>query len=566
MVILGVSNTTDSGAALIVDGKVLAAINEERIVRKKQIRAFPAESIKWVLGSQGLKLSDVDWVGSGCWKGIDQAETLPILVRDILSQVQAGGDLGEVQNRVCVTTSRDLVFHKELHDNLIALGFRNEQICWYDHHYSHAATAFYPSPFENAFVFTADGRGDCRSVTLWEASRDKGLHLVDSASEMASPGVLYGYITKYLGFIPDRHEGKVTGLAAHGRKGPAYDLLHSVYHYDEAEKRIKTKIGDYYRPFASAVPPRLPEALQGIPREDVAFAVQKLLEDVLCSFLMRHIAGKPQGSVNLCLAGGCMSNVKLNYELSALPPVRDVYVFPQMGDGGAAMGGAMAVAAEKYGAQRFDIPTVYLGPGYDDAEIERVFKAEGVSYRKLNDAERTREVVELLAANKVVGWYQGRMEYGPRALGNRTILASATDASVNDVLNKRLQRTEFMPFAPVTIDKHAPRCFEGWQPDQVSSRFMTICYRATPLLAERCPGIVHIDGTARPQVVFREHNPRYYDVIEAYVAKTGNPALVNTSFNHHEEPIINTPNDAVRSLRKGNVDVLMAGNLIVKAS
>src|SRR3990172_2489803 len=241
MVILGVSNTTDSGAALIVDGKVPAAVNEERIVRKKQVRCFPAESIAWVLKSQGLKISDVDYVGVGCWKGIDQAATLPILVRDILSQAQTGADLTEVQNRVCVTTSRDLVFHQEMQDGLIAMGFKDEQIRWYDHHYAHAATAFYPSPFDNALVFTADGRGDCRSVTLWEGTRDKGLHLIDSASEMTSPGVLYGYITKYLGFIPDRHEGKVTGLAAHGRTGPAYDLLHSVYHYDEAEKRIRTK-------------------------------------------------------------------------------------------------------------------------------------------------------------------------------------------------------------------------------------------------------------------------------------------------------------------------------------
>ena len=565
MVILGVTNTSDSGAALIVDGQVVAAANEERFVRKKLVRCFPAESIAWVLSSQGLEAGDVDWVGAGCWKGIDQAETLPLLVRDIVSQAHCKGALEEVRNRIDVSTSRDQIFRQELFSNLVGMGIDPERIHCCDHHYAHALTAFYPSPFEEALVFTADGRGDFRSVALWEARRTGGMGLIDSATELTSPGALYGFITKYLGFTPDRHEGKVTGLAAHGRQGPAYDLLRSAYDYDQRERRITSRIGDYYRPFVSASPPGLAEGLRGISREDVAFAVQKLLEDVLCAFLTRHIASRPAKSVNLCLAGGCMSNVKLNYELARLPQIRSVYVFPQMGDGGSALGGAVAVAVEKYGLSRLDVPTVYLGPGYDDEDIERRFKAEGVSYRRLSDEERTRETAELLAADRVVGWYQGRMEYGPRALGNRTILAPATDATINDVLNARLQRTEFMPFAPVTTDDHAARCFEDWEADQVSSRFMTICYRATPLLKERCPAVVHVDGTARPQVVFREHNPRYYDVIQAYVDKTGNPALINTSFNHHEEPIIHTPQDALRSLRNGNVDALVAGNVIVEA-
>jgi carbamoyltransferase len=566
LVILGVPNAAARGAAVIVDGKVVAAANEERFVRKKLIRGFPTESIAWVLSSQGLEARDVDWVGAGCWKGIDQADTLPLLVRDILSQAECNGALGEVRNRIDVTTSRDRIFRQELFDGLATIGINPERIHLCDHHYAHALTAFCPSPFDDALVLTADGRGDFRSVALWEASRNGGLRLLDSATELTSPGALYGFITKYLGFTPDRHEGKVTGLAAHGRLGPAYDLLRSAYDYDQREGRIKSRIGDYYRPFVSASPPGLAEGLKGISREDVAFAVQKLLEDVLRAFLTRHISSQPAKSINLCLAGGCASNVKLNYELASLPQIRGVYVFPQMGDGGCALGGAMAVALEKYGRNRFDMPTVYLGPGYDDGDIEKVFKAEGVRYRTLSDEERTRETVELLMADRVVGWYQGRMEYGPRALGNRTILAAATDAKINDVLNARLQRTEFMPFAPVTTDEFAVRCFENWEPDQVSSRFMTICYRATPLLMERCPAIVHVDGTARPQVVFREHNPRYYDVIKAYVEKTGNPALINTSFNHHEEPIIHTPHDAVRCLRKGNVDVLVAGNVIAEAT
>lgn len=566
MIILGVTNTNDSGAALIVDGQVVAAANEERFVRKKLIRAFPAEAIAWVLHSQGLTPADVDWVGCGCWKGIDQAQTLPLLTRDLISQAPyaAEGSLEQAQNRIRASAERDAGFLAELRHGLAGLGFHPDRVHCCDHHYSHALTAFYPSPFTEALAFVADGRGDFRSVTLWSASRAKGLSLIDAATELTSPGALYGMITKYLGFVPDRHEGKVTGLAAHGQVGPAYDLLRGAFAYDQGLGRIVSRIGHHFRPFVSAEPPGLAPGLAGISREDVAHAVQKLLEEVLCDFLMRHIGDRPPRSVDLCLAGGCMSNVKLNYELASLAPVRGVYVFPQMGDGGNALGGAMSVAVERFGARSFDLPTVYLGPGYDDQEIAAVFKAEGVAYRQVSDAERTRLVAEMVAAGKVVGWYQGRMEYGPRALGSRTILASATDPAINKVLNDRLQRTEFMPFAPVTTNAHAAACFEDWAEDQVSSRFMTICYRATDLLARRCPAVVHVDGTARPQVVFRPHNPAYHDVVEAYVAKTGNPALINTSFNHHEEPILNTPLDAVRSLRKGNVDALMAGNLLVE--
>ena len=229
------------------------------------------------------------------------------------------------------------------------------------------------------------------------------------------------------------------------------------------------------------------------------------------------------------------------------------------------MGGAMSIAVETCGVKWFELPTAYLGPEYSDDEIRRTFESENIRFRTLSESERSREVAGLLADNKIVGWYQGRMEYGPRALGNRTILAAATDPAINDVLNARLHRTEFMPFAPVTIDDYASQCVEGWSADQTSSQFMTICYRATPFLRERCPAVVHVDGTVRPQVVFRENNPAYYDVIKAYIEKTGNPALINTSFNHHEEPIINTPSDAVRSFRKGNVDVLMAGSLMAES-
>jgi carbamoyltransferase len=567
MNILGICNTTDSGAALIVDNKVVAAANEERFTRKKLDRSFPRESINYVLGSQGLRVEDIDWVGCGAWNGVDDKTTLPRLIEDIFYQIDHEQDETRKQllQRFNITVSRDDVFRQELFSNLIEMGFPEERVICCDHHYSHALTAYYCSPFEEAMVFTADARGDFRSVTLWSASRNNGLQMIDFATELTSPGALYGFVTKYLGFIPDRHEGKVTGLAARGKPSKAYDILKAGFFYDNESGRLRSLIGSHYRPFVSATPPSLSQ-LDQFSREDVAHAVQALLEEALISFLMRHLNAYQEKSVDLCLAGGCMSNVKLNLALSHLKPIRNIYVFPQMGDGGSALGGALNVAVNKGKITYFQMPTVYLGPDYSETAIESALTKHGLAFKKVTPHDKVRTVSELIAQGKIVGWFQGRMEYGPRALGARSILVEAADSAITDVLNARLKRSEFMPFAPVTIQAYASQCFVGWRPDQPAARFMTTCYPCTPLLRKKCPAIVHVDGTARPQVIFREDNPEYHDVIAAYIQRTGNPAIINTSFNHHEEPIVNSPTDAIASLRKGNVDVLAMGNYLVETT
>lgn len=565
MVILGVCNANDSGAALIVDGKILAAVNEERFTRKKLTRDFPIHSIEYALRSNGLTVRDVDFVGCGAWRGMDQEITLPRLIEDIYYQMDQEQDetREQVLNRIVASGASDKRAKEELFKHLNELGVPDEKIKCCDHHYSHALTGFYCSPFEESFVYTADARGDFRAVTLWSASRAGGLQLVDFATELTSPGALYGFITKYLGFVPDRHEGKVTGLAAMGRMSGAYDILKKGFFYDEAAGRLRSKIGPYYRPFMSATLDALHTELSHFSKEDVAFSVQKLLEETLILFLMKHLGDKQEASINLCLAGGCMANVKLNLELANLKPIKNVYVFPQMGDGGNALGGAFHAAIEKESRRYFDLSNVYLGPQYSAIQIVEELNRHGLRFKEIDPAGKASMVAEFIAQGKVVGWFQGRMEYGPRALGARSILAQATDPRIGDSLNKRLQRTEFMPFAPVTIPEYAQKCFIGWDDNHVASKFMTICYKCTSYFREKCPAVVHVDDTARPQVVYREENPAYYDVIRTYAEDTGIPAIINTSFNHHEEPIVNSPLDAVESLLKGNVDILVIGDYLV---
>ena len=563
MNILGIWSEIDSGAAMVAQGRVLAAANEERFNREKLTKAFPHASVQYVLGKSGISLDQVDWVACGSWAGMAR-ETVPVLMEDLRFQLVAGGtaacEAGLRRSRI--SAERDADCMDKLYEGLAQLDLPRTKVLLYDHHYGHAAGAFYSSPFEKAVVYTADGRGDHRSVSLWRATRSKGLEFVAGASELVSPGALYGFITKLLGFKPERHEGKITGLAAYGRPSGAMDILRSAFHFDPEGKALRSVIGPRYQPFVSAPMEQLRDELSRFSREEVAFAVQAVLEESMTGFLRAHLAGDEQA--DLCLAGGCMSNVKLNYELAKLEQVRNVYVFPQMGDGGIALCGAVAATVERGGVSQVEMPTLYMGPEYGESDILKALDVPGVVYRKVDDRERIALTADWIAQGKVVGWFQGGMEYGPRALGHRSIFSSATDPAINDVLNKRLKRTEFMPFAPCMSDVLANDCLLGWSSEHIASRYMTICYDCTEHFKRLCPAVVHVDGTARPQVVFREDNPDVHDLLLEYHRQTGLPAFINTSFNKHEEPIVNTPHEAVDGLVTNAVDVLVIGSFVAE--
>jgi carbamoyltransferase len=564
MKILGICNANDSGAALIIDGKVIASANEERFTRQKLTRDFPVNAIEYVLKEGGLTLANIDWFGCGAWADIDVNNTLPLLIEDTIRLSAQGSAVQDIiRTRINATLKSDATAKAEFMNDLVAYGIPEEKMMYCDHHRSHALVAFYPSPFEDAIVLTADGRGDFRSSTLWKASRSAGLELLDGSSELVSLGAMYGFITKMLGFTPDRHEGKITGLAAYGKPTIVLEKMREALHFNPVTGKLEATIGDFYKPFLSCDLPKLKELLGPVPREDFAFAAQKLLEEVIVDYLGHHLKFYAEKSVNLCLAGGCMANVKLNYELLKIPQVKNIYVAPSMGDGGNALGGAVHVAVSKGKATHISMQDVYLGPSYSSEEIEKACKDAGLAFQKIGGEEKIAKVATLMHESRIIGWFQGRMEYGPRALGARSIIASAADPDINNSLNHRLNRTEFMPFAPVTIHSLAGKCFNEWQPDHPCPQFMTICYSCTPWMAEQCPAIVHIDNTARPQIVKREHNPEYHDVIKYYFELSGRPAIINTSFNHHEEPIVMSPGDAIRSYQKGNVDILVMGDYFV---
>jgi carbamoyltransferase len=570
LIILGISDHFNSGAAVIVDGRVVAAVNEERLARMKMVMGFPRRSIETVLSIAGVAPSEVDHVAVASRWG----HFLPDYVD--FSDGVFGVDEGAVKNLFFRLGSRasamrsKLPFLEPLYYQLRQPVYWNRrrgigallrkdfgitcpvEYVW--HHFAHAACAYYASGFQDTLVVTLDGSGDGHSSHVYEVTNGKWkfLHAVPSFDGV---GNYYGYVTQLSGFKAGKHEGKITGLAAYG-KDAYLDVLKRFICYQQG---TMTNVGNAFRWRAlSEIKKSLPEHFS---REDLAASIQTLTEQICVDYASYWL--RRTGKRNLALAGGVVANVKVNQRLHEIPDVDQIFVYPAMSDEGLSAGAALIVAEEKGRASQgrcFD--HVYLGPAFSDSEIRSCLGRRGIEAQHFEDPSE--EIARLIADGYVVARFDGRMEYGPRALGNRSILYRPDDPSANDWLNKRLRRTEFMPFAPATAIEDANACYEGLTGAEDTARFMTITFDCTDAMKRMAPGVVHVDGTARPQLVSREDNPSYYRVIREFKRLTGISSIVNTSFNIHEEPIVCTPEDAIRAFEQGHLDVLAIGGFVVK--
>jgi carbamoyltransferase len=464
---------------------------------------------------------------------------------------------------------------------LAEVGLGHAKVATYEHHLCHAASASYLSGKEDALVITLDGAGDglCATANLLENGR---LRRLSGASDLVSPGRFYSEVTGYLGFKRLRHEGKITGLAAFGDPSRYYDALRRFLRFDthtaqfvydvEGVSLLHSKLRTVRRILQDRLTavPHVADFYDFLERDfdrrkdgrDLAAAAQRILEEVAVEYVGHFLKQHPHR--NVLLAGGVFANVRVNQMVAEMPGVGFVYVHQNMGDGGIGTGAALLHlhGAWKRAYDGYQPRDVYFGPGYADAEIEAELRKRGVDYRHVADIDG--EVARLVHGGKVVARFAGRMEYGPRALGNRSILAHTKDKSINEWLNKRLKRTEFMPFAPSVLGSHAQDLFVDYN-RRISSytdNFMTITYAVKPQWRDRLQAATHVDGTARPQVVWPDANPSFYRLIEEYYRLSGIPALINTSFNMHEEPIVATPADAVRSFERGGLDYLAIGSFL----
>ncbi|HEY7607728.1 MAG TPA: carbamoyltransferase C-terminal domain-containing protein, partial [Alphaproteobacteria bacterium] len=423
---------------------------------------------------------------------------------------------------------------------------------FFNHHEAHALPALFHTDWDKALLYTADGGGDNVQYSHRVFADGKIATLFGGDEELARPmridsvGLAYGYATQALGFRINRHEGKTTGLAAWGAP-KFYDAIAAHFRVGEAGEITSDFPGN------PAMRQFLFDLFKGAKREDVAASIQRFLEEFVIKAVARLL--EKSGARKLGLAGGVFANVRLNQRLAEELPVDEVFVYPAMSDQGLAAGGVLKFLLERDGLaawleHRYPLETLYYGRDFGDG-IDRVLDAPGI--KKMPGAS-VETAARLIAAGGIVAIYTRGMEYGPRALGARSILASPSDAAINDTLNKRLERSEFMPFAPVVAEEDADTVFKLGRAKAYAARFMTITAHVQPGWKERIPAVVHVDGTARPQTIRRAWNPLYYDILKAFERRTGLPILINTSFNVHEEPIINRPEECLKALADGRID------------
>lgn len=573
MNILGISSYLhNAAAALITDGALLGAVEEERLNREKYTNAFPARSIDWCLAQGNVSLNDIDAIAFSwnpypeLWHSVRHfiryfPGTLHIMRQNstdapILSRLKK---MIFIQNELKAHFGKDIVCPR---------------IYYVKHHLAHASSVYYESGFDRAAVLVLDGLGDnYDSVSVWQAEKGK-IHKLTQIKFPHSIGILYLCIQAYLGFPDNSGAGKIMGLASYG--GPAYvkDFEDLVQLGDKGSFKLnlsllryhiygnnKTVSGEFEKRFG---PPRGCHDPLEQKHADLAFALQKLTEKIIlhiCGYIRQYTREE-----NLCIAGGVGLNCVANGAIAQRNLFKKIHVAYAPHDGGGAIGAAAYVSHAVCGSPiRTDSPgfgKAYTGPRYDDEQIYRTLVQGqiGESYRfsKIDDPSRT--AAENIAAGKIVAWFQGEMEFGPRALGNRSILADPRNPNMKDLLNKRVKfREEFRPFAPSVLAECAADYF--WPP--VVSPYMSFVCKVRPEKREAVPAITHVDGTARVQTVTEGQNPLYYRLIRAFYQLTGVPMVLNTSFNIKGMPICCSPDDALQCFLKCGVDCLVMGNYLV---
>ena len=558
MKILSIQNDFDAGCALIENNKIIEVLNEERFSRIKLHEGFPHLSLKYLFKKHNLRPTDIDKVAYGWYGNNIEVNTFSKkLVRRIVTAVNNDPKCGDLLvDRLDIEISRDENVRNDFEHEILKLGFTKDTLVYLDHHTSHAWAAFSTSPFKESFIFTFDGRGDFKSSTFFYYNKKLGMQEIDYQLTVDSIGYLYSQITEYLGFKPHRHEGKVTGLAAYGNANKTLKLFEKVMVFKEGN--FISNLG-FYRPFTSPSN-ELAKELKKFSKEDIAAGLQTHCEILVSSYIRYWIKKMGYKSKNICLAGGVAANVRINQVISNIKGVDNIFVFPHMGDGGIPLGAAAYLNYNTSGKAKLKFDTAQLGIEYSDIDIMTKLQ----KYKKLLIIEKPKNyvnaVIEDLINAKVIGWFQGKMEYGPRALGGRSILFHAQDKTCNDWLNKRMNRTEFMPFGPVTPIDFAKECYIGFKENDLCTPYMTKTFHCKKSFIKNHPAVVHLDKTSRPQIVTPKRNGIYYKVLKGYCEKTGYRALINTSFNAHEEPIVYSPEDAVEGLLNNMIDILYIGS------
>jgi carbamoyltransferase len=554
----------DAGACLLRDGELIAAAEEERFSRVKHDADLPIKAADYCLELAGLEPDQLDYI-------IFYEKPLLKFERIVAGYAATyPRSRGAFVRAIKTWLGQKLWVRGQMR---VALGFDGE-ILFGEHHISHAASAFFPSPFDEAAVLTADGVGEWATTTLG-IGRDIDLEVTHEIRYPHSLGLLYSAFTAYLGFEVNEGEYKVMGMAAYGRPTCVDKVRELIDLAEDGSYRLNMRYLGYQhglrsidRAFTDLFgPAREPGAELEQHYADIAASIQAVTEEAMLGLARR--ARTLSGSDNLCLAGGVALNVLANARILRESGFKNVWIQPAAGDAGGCLGAATYLYHTILRKpRRYRMDNAYLGPAYSNDEIHAFLDGQGIEYTCLAERAIAPTVARLLADNDVVGWFQGRMEFGPRALGARSILANPTDPTTKDTLNAKIKHREaFRPFAPSTLLEAAPTYFDFGSPyGDVESPFMLLTARVRPDKQHLLPAITHVDGTARVQTVTRSQNPLYYALIEEFGKLSGVPVLVNTSFNVQGEPIVCTPEEAFNSFAHTDMDYLMMGDALIPAS
>ncbi|MCU0513978.1 MAG: carbamoyltransferase [Anaerolineae bacterium] len=591
MYILGISAFYhDSAAALIKDGEIVAAAMEERFSRKKHDNGFPQHAVEFCLRQAGISEDDLDYV-------VFYEKPLLKFERIILSTLNTFPRSWEVWKEAMVSWLKEKLWIKNVIHNQAGVSF--EKIIFCDHHMSHAASAFFASPFDAAAVLTVDGVGEWTTTTLGtgKSDRQSGVNEINLFVEHRFPhslGLLYSTFTAWLGFAVNNGEYKVMGMAPYGTpkymdrvyklievdgQTGAYHLKMDYFDYQQStERSYSSKFLELFGPprppeaefFTMATNPERSAEKQAMELNqyyaDVAASIQRVTEDTLVTIC--HYLHKQTGLTKLVMAGGVALNTKANWRLLNETPFDEIYIQPAAGDDGGALGAALWAYHVMLGQPRkAAMPHAYWGQGYSDAECIDFLRGKGIPYEDFtgNPDKLIDVVVDGLTHKSVVGWMQGRFEWGPRALGNRSILADPRSEAMKEVVNTKIKfREPFRPFAPVILRERAPEYFDyPAVAEHEAPRYMLM---VAPIKADKGEQIqaVNHQGTGRLQTIDRATNPRYYDVVQRFGEATGVPVVLNTSFNLRGEPIVNTPQNALNTFRNSDIDMLVLGSCLVR--
>jgi carbamoyltransferase len=552
---LNYSQMHDSSACIVRDGELLFAVAEERISRIKHDARFPELGIQACLDFAKVCPGDIDEVCLG-WQPIGQ------LYRHDLRLFATGHWPLTYLNFLNSTRYFLSMKHQSSGTKRFTQHFgpSKTRFRFVDHHFAHAISAYSYSGFDDAAIVVMDGRGAWEATSIWRGSKGRIEHL-QTINWPDSLGLFYARFTEFLGFTPNADEWKVMGLAPYGKPGIN---LGAFLELEASPYKVHTDLlmGDGSGSFlgwpVSLGSPRVPEGDIDDRHKNIAFAVQDLCEAAMMSVV--RLAVEKARSRNLCFAGGVALNSKANGKILASGIIQNLFVQPAASDDGVALGASLAPYLD--GGQRLPLKPMrhaYLGPSFDDDAIETVLKTYKIHFTRLSDPAGT--AAELLSHGKILGWFQGRMEFGPRALGSRSILADPRDPEMNTKVNNAVKFREWWrPFAPSLKKEAAPEFIES----AYDSPFMILTAQVRPEKRSVIPSVTHVDGSARPQTVEKEINPLYWRLIDEFGNRTGVPVVMNTSFNLRGEAIVHTPTDAIRTFFSSGMDALILGSFLVE--